>query len=323
MNAPGDVDRSTELSIVATLYRSSAYVRDFYSRAIKAAEAVTPSFEIVFVDDGSPDDSAAIVREIGALDPRVVLVELSRNFGHHEAALAGLATARGARLFIIDVDLEEQPEWLIDFWKELEAGRADVVFGVNDTRRGSPMRRLGGGLFWRLFNLLSSTQLPLDPCTVRLMERRYVDALLGLPERNVFLAGNYAWLGFEQVARQVRKSARREPSSYTLARLVGLFVEAVTSFSAYPLRVIFVIGLMIALVAFAGGCWLVVWKLLYPETILLGWPSVIISIWFLGGVNISFIGVIGIYLSKVFVEVKQRPIFVVKCIERFQAPETS
>jgi len=319
MSAPGEAE--LELSIVVTLYRSSAYVRDFYARAVKAAEAVTTSFELVFIDDGSPDDSAAIVREFGARDPRVVLVELSRNFGHHEAALAGLATARGARIFIIDADLEEQPEWLGEFWTELNATGADVVFGVNDLRQGSPLRRIGGALFWRIFNALSNTQLPLDPCTVRLMERRYVDALLQLPERNVFLAGNYAWLGFEQVARHVRKAARREPSSYSVARLVGLFVEALTSYSAYPLQVIFFVGLLIAFVAVAAGAWLVVQKVLYPETILMGWPSLIVSIWFLGGVNICFIGIVGTYLSKVFVEVKQRPIYVIRRLERFPAPE--
>jgi putative glycosyltransferase len=298
------------------LYRSEPYLREFHRRASAAAGGVTPRYEIVYVDDGSPDASAAVAREIASADPRVVVVELSRNFGHHPAAVAGLAHARGERVFILDVDLEEQPEWIPGFAAQMEAGRADVVYGVSRVRKGTFFRRVLGGAFWKLFNALSDVSVPENPCTVRIMSRRYVDALLTLPDRNLFLAGTYAWLGFRQEPRPVEKGLRKTASTYTARRLVALFIEAVTSFTSYPLRLIFGTGVLIAALALLAGTALVAYKVAHPEAISLGWSSIVVSIWFLGGVVISFLGVIGIYLAKIFNETKGRPLYVVKAVTR-------
>lgn len=309
-------EAAPQLSVVTMLYRSAAYVREFHARCSAAAASLTSDYELIFVDDGSPDDAAGIVRELMASDPHVALVDLARNFGHHQAALAGLRQARGRRVFIIDVDLEEQPEWLPEFARAQEQGDADVVYGVAQRRAGGLLKKHVGSLFWKLFNLLSDVPVPLNPCTVRIMSRRYLDALLTLPERNVFLAGSYAWLGFRQLPRLVEKGVRPTRSSYTFARLLRLFVDAVTSFSSYPLRLIFVIGLGIAATALLLGLGLLSLKLLRPASISLGWPSLVLSIWFLGGTNIAFLGVIGIYLSKIFNEAKARPLYVVRGVER-------
>jgi putative glycosyltransferase len=309
------VSDRVDLSVVTMLYRSEAWVPEFHRRMAAAAGGVTDSFEIVYVDDGSPDGSAAAVREIRRSDPRAVLVSLSRNFGHHQAAVAGLAHARGRRVFIIDSDLEEEPEWLPRFAAELDRTGADVVFGVSAGRRGSTSRRHAGTLFWRLFNLLSDVKVPRNPCTVRLMTRRYVDALLRLPEKNLFLAGSYAWLGFAQAPLSVEKGARASRSTYTLRRRLSLFLDAVTSFSAYPLRLIFFSGIFISASALVAGTLLALRKLADPAAVDPGWAGIIVSIWFLGGLNIAFLGVIGIYLSKVFLEAKNRPLFVVRAVE--------
>jgi putative glycosyltransferase len=305
-----------DLSIVTMLYRSAPYLGEFHRRVTVAAEALTSRFEVVYVDDGSPDASAEMARGLAGGDPRVVVVELSRNFGHHPAAVAGLAHARGERVFILDVDLEEQPEWLPGFWRQMDESGADVVFGQSRVRRGTLLRRVFGGIFWKLFNALSDVAVPENPCTVRIMRRRYVDALLTLPDRNLFLAGSYAWLGFRQEARPVEKGLRRTASTYTARRLVALLIEAVTSFTSYPLRLIFGIGVVVAAVAVASGALLAVYKLLRPEAISLGWASIIVSIWFLGGVIMSFLGVIGIYLAKIFNETKGRPVYVVRSVHR-------
>ncbi len=305
-----------DLSIVTMLYRSEPFVLEFHRRISAAAQELGGSFEIVFVDDGSPDGSAAAVRRIVQEDPRAVLVELSRNFGHHQAAVAGLKHARGRRIFIIDADLEEKPEWLPEFARDLETTGADVVYGQSRVRKGTLGRRLFGGVFWKLFNALSETRVPENPCTVRLMSRRYVDALLTLPDRNLFLAGSYAWLGYRQVPRPVEKGLRRGASTYTASRLIALFIEAVTSFTSYPLRLIFVSGVWVAALALLAGVGLFTWKVLDPERISLGWSSIMVSVWFLGGVMIAFIGVIGIYLSKIFNEAKGRPLFVVRDVHR-------
>jgi putative glycosyltransferase len=310
-----------DLSVVTMLYRSEAWLPEFHRRMAAAAEGLTSSFEIVYVDDGSPDAAAALVRGIQRSDPRVVLVDLSRNFGHHQAAVAGLAQARGRRVFIIDVDLEEQPEWLGRFAEEQDRTRADVVFGTSAVRRGPVFRRQAGTWFWKLFNLLSDVRVPPNPCTVRLMSRRYLDALLRMPEKNLFLAGSYAWLGFEQVPLVVQKLVRPTRSSYTRRRLLALFLDAVTSFTSYPLRLIFLSGLVIAFTALLFGTLLAAWKLAEPQAVALGWSSIIVSIWFLGGLTIAFLGVIGIYLSKVFLEAKDRPLYVVRSVEAGGARE--
>jgi putative glycosyltransferase len=307
-------DRGVELSVVTMLYRSERYLAEFHDRVSRVAGALTPEYEVVYVDDGSPDDSAARAREILARDRHGVLVELSRNFGHHPAAVAGLAHALGRRVFIVDVDLEEQPEWLSSFSARMEETGADVVYGVSRVRKGTFVRRVLGGAFWKLFNALSDVRVPENPCTVRLMSRRYVDALLTLPDRNLFLAGNYAWLGFRQVPITVEKGLRQSASTYTGRRLAALFIEAVTSFTSYPLRLIFATGVTTAALAVVAGSALGVYKLLDPEAISLGWSSIILSIWFLGGIIISFLGVIGIYLAKIFNETKGRPLFVVKAV---------
>lgn len=305
-----------ELSVVTTLFRSEGTVDEFYARVTAAASAVTPSFEVVFVDDGSPDGAGDRVRRLAERDARVVLVELSRNFGHHQAATAGLRHARGERVFILDVDLEEQPEWLPEFAAELDRTGADVVYGVSAARGGSAFRRLSGGVFWWLFNRLSETRVTPNPCTVRIMRRRYVEAVLTLPDRSLFLAGNYAWAGFRQLPRVVEKKMRKTRSNYTLGRLASLFIDAITSFTSYPLRLIFLTGGLVAGVSVAAGMGLVLLKLARPESISLGWPSLMVSIWFLGGVIIAFLGVIGIYLSKIFNEAKGRPLYVVRDVVR-------
>ena len=168
-------------------------------------------------------------------------MELSRNFGHHPAAVAGLAHARGRRVFILDVDLEEQPEWLAGFAAQLDASGADVVYGSSRVRKGTLLRRAFGAMFWKLFNALSDVAVPENPCTVRIMSRRYVDALLTLPDRNLFLAGSYAWLGFRQEPRPVEKGLRRTASTYTARKLVALderaadaLAEALLALAALP-----------------------------------------------------------------------------------------
>lgn len=302
---------SVELSVVTMLFRTGPWVAEFHRRMAAAAAAVSPSFEIVYVDDGSPDAAAEAVRAIRRSDPRAVLVSLSRNFGHHHAAMAGLAHARGRRVFIIDSDLEEQPEWLPRFAEEQARTGADVVFGVDAGRRGSA----AGALFWKVFNLLSEVRVPRNPCTARLMTRAFVDALLKLPEKNLFLAGSYAWLGFAQAPVAVEKVRRAGRPSYTIGRRLSLGVDAVTSFSAYPLRVIFFSGVFIAFSAVLAGTYLALMKLADPKSVDPGWSSILVSIWFLSGLIIAILGVIGIYLSKIFLEAKNRPLYVVRGVE--------
>ena len=305
-----------KLSVVSTMYRSAPFVAEFYRRATKAASELTPDYELLLVNDGSPDDSLQRALAIAAQDDRVTVVDLSRNFGHHHAIVAGLTHARGERIFLIDIDLEEQPEWLADFAAEQERTQADVVFGVQQRRVGGLKGRYLGGLFYTMFNAISEIQIPESLCTVRIITRPFVDALLTLRDKNLFLAGNFAWVGFTQVPKVVQKTPRASRSTYNLSRSIRLLFDGVSSFSSYPLRAIFVTGLIISIVSGLVGLQMIVYKLMAPETVLLGFSAIMVSIWFLGGLTIFFAGVIGLYLSKVFNEVKERPQFIVRSVYR-------
>jgi len=305
------------LSIVTTLYRSAGCLDAFHARMVRTAEAFG-DFEIVLVNDGSPDESLQKALEIRASDPRVVVVDLSRNFGHHKAMMTGLAHARGERIFLIDCDLEEEPELLSAFAEEMRRTGADVVFGVQAQRKGGPVERWSGHLFFRLFNLLSDEPLPPNLSTVRLMTRRYVDALLAHRERAMVIGGLWVVTGFSQVGVPIRKVARGL-TSYTFAKRVDVFVNAVTSFSDKPLRLIFYLGMAIFLFALVAALVLVV-RRVFLGVLLAGWPSLMVSVWLLGGLTLFSVGVIGIYLQKVFLETKQRPYTIVRAVHGGNAP---
>ncbi len=314
-------ERAVELSIVTTLYRSGRYIEEFYRRAVAAAEKLGRSFELVFVNDGSPDESLALALAVARSDPRVTVVDLSRNFGHHMAFMAGLDHSAGERIFFIDVDLEEEPEWLADFDRELDRKAADMVYGFQHERAGGSFRRWSGKLFYGLFNRVSDQPIPENPCTVRLLSRRYANALQGLRDRNLFLAGNYAWVGFEQVGMPVVKKVRASRSSYGLIHLMRLFVNAVVSFSAAPLRTIFFVGLAISSLSGLLGLIFLVQKLLDPSKVALGWASVMVSIWFLSGTLIFICGILGLYIGAIFAETKHRPPYVVRAVHRLETTE--
>jgi putative glycosyltransferase len=301
-----------DLSVVSTMYRSAEFVREFHRRISATAQSLTESYEIVLVDDGSPDDSLKIAMELAEGDPHIRIVELSRNFGHHPAILAGLRHARGELVFLIDIDLEEQPEWLIDFWQDLKREPADMVYGVQTVRAGSPMKRHTGTLFYRFFNLASDTAIPENGCTVRLMRRPFVDAIDRFAETHVFMMGLFSWAGFVQRQRLVTKARRTSASTYTPFKLIALSINAVTSFSSYPLTVIFVGGLVITLLSLAFAAKLVIQKWMNPGYILSGFTSIMVSLWFLGGTIISVLGIIGMYVGKIFSETKSRPQYLVR-----------
>lgn len=302
-----------KLSIVATLYQSAAHVEEFCRRAEEAARAhAADAFEIVLVNDGSEDASLALALQVVDRSRHVVVVDLSRNFGHHKAMMTGLAQAQGEQVFLIDSDLEEDPEWLGTFAARLAAEDCDVVFGVQRSRKGGLFERVTGPLYYGAFRLLTDLELPRDMVTARLMTRRYVDALLQHRERELDIGGLWLVTGFKQMAEPVTKQSS-SPTTYTLKRKIGLFVNTITSFTSRPLVYICYIGLAISLIAGAATIFLVFqWLFLAKPSS--GWTSVMASIWLLGGWIILFLGIIGIYLSKMFLEIKRRPYTIVRRI---------
>jgi|SRR5580765_1399342 len=308
-----------DLSIVTTLYCSAPYVEKFYVRVCAAAEKITSNFEIVFVNDGSPDDSLDIALSLYRTDRRIRIVNLSRNFGHHKALMTGLDQARGDLVFLIDSDLEEEPELLEEFHARLKDTRADVVFGVQKARKGNYFERFTGALFFRIFNLLSTHPIPANHITARLMSRRYVTALLQHKEREFIISGLWTLTGFEQVPIAVRKH-HSSRTTYGPAQKIAHLVNAITSFSGKPLVLIFYLGCFILLLSSVAAVDMIV-RRIFLKTQLQGWASLIVSIWLLGGMTIFCLGVIGIYLSKIFLEVKRRPYTIIKEIFENDGPD--
>lgn len=300
-----------KLSIVATLYRSAPHLQEFYQRASAAATALAgDDYEIVLVNDGSPDDSLARAVKLSNGDEHVVVVDLSRNFGHHKAMMTGLKYATGDLVFLIDSDLEEEPEWLAPFSDQMARDNCDVVYGVQGRRKGSFFERYAGQLFYRLFRLLSRLDLPDNITVARLMTRRYVDALVLHGEYEIFMAGLWVITGFDQRPQTVKKHSTSE-TTYSLRKKISQLVDSIVSFSNAPLVGIFVIGCAIFAVSGAYTSLLVVNWLFWsrPPT---GYTSLIASVWLLGGMVIAFIGIVGIYLSKIYSETKRRPYTIVR-----------
>jgi putative glycosyltransferase len=303
-----------ELSIVTTLYNSAPYLADFYRRVSAAASQVARTYEIVLVNDGSPDDSLERALALHRSDDRVVVVDLSRNFGHHRAIITGLSHARGDRVFLLDADLEDPPELLISFAATQARTGSDMVLGVQQARRGRGMTDVTGGLFWRVFNFLSDEYVTPNQVMARLMTRRYVDSLVAHRDRSVFLAGLCALTGFEQTLMPVTRTYKGS-TSYSLRRKLTLLEHSVTSFSARPLIAVFYVGSAIMLLSLLAAAYLVVQHVFFGE-LLVGWPSAMVSIWLLGGATMFCVGLVGVYLSRVFTEVKDRPYTVVRAVHR-------
>jgi putative glycosyltransferase len=301
---------SVRLSIVTTMYRSAGFLEEFYARASIAAAAVSSSYEFVFVNDGSPDESLAAALRLRDRDSRVRIVDLSRNFGHHKAMMTGLARARGELVFLIDCDLEEDPQWLVQFHEAMTRSGADVVYGVQSSRKGNLFERLTGTLFFYLFNRMLADPLPSNVVTARLMTRRYVQALVQHRDRELCLAGLWVITGFDQRPFEISKGDRGG-SSYTARRRISVAVNAVTSFSNRPLIYIFYIGVAVMLLsALMGG--VLVYQSVTHGIGVPGYASLMVSLWFLGGLTIFCLGIIGIYLAKVFTESKDRPYTIVR-----------
>jgi putative glycosyltransferase len=302
------------LSIVTTLYRSAPFVQEFFDRTMAAVSPFADEVEVVFVDDGSPDDSLELARAlIGSSGADVKVVELSRNFGHFPAIMTGLDHATGDIMFLLDSDLEEAPELFAELFEPIATAPADdpvdMVFGVARRREGGLVRRIGGGLFWWLIDALSRVPIPANAVMARVMTRRFVDSLLEHRERELFLTGVMTLTGYRQIAIPVDKPGK-DTSTYSLLHRMSVALQAVTAFSDKPLTIIFFTGISLSVVSALVGAYIVFTALVLGVDYLSGWTSLLATMCFLSGLMLASLGVLGFYLGRVFVEVKGRPVIV-------------
>ncbi len=308
-----------KISIVTSLYRSAPYLGELCARTTRAISDIgAHDYELVLVNDNSPEDDLAIAKRLASADSHIVVIDLSRNFGQHSALVTGLQNATGDLVFILDSDLEDEPEWLVTFHKEMVRTGCDVVYGVQSTTKGTPSYRLGRKLFYVLLNWLSGTGFPENIVTARLMTRRYVEAMLEYTEREMFLAGIWHMVGFAQLPISVLK-VHKSSTTYTMSRLVYLFVNGVTSFSTRPLAAVAIAGITLSLVALAFTLWVLLRHFFFGVGIE-GWASVMVGVLGVGGISLFFNGVIAIYIAKIFLEVKHRPLATIREIYRGDRP---
>lgn len=302
------------ISVVVPVYGSERILSTTYARLTKCLAAFAPEFdyEIVFVNDASPDGALDVLRGLAASDPRVRLVSLSRNFGHQIAITAGMDVSEGDVVVIIDDDLQDPPEVIaamLDKWRQ----GYKVVYGVRVHRNGeSVLKRASAKAFYRLIQWLSDTPLPLDAGDFRLMDRQVVDALGQMREESRYMRGMVAWVGFSQAPVYYERDARFEGTgNYSFRKLTALALDGVLSFSSRPLALSTQLGAMITVLAFLYGSFLLIDKLLHPSAILQGWTSMIVVVIFIGGVQLLSVGVLGSYLGRIFYETKKRPLYLV------------
>lgn len=304
-----------DLSIVTTMYHSAPCLQEFYDRIRDQVEQITQSYEIVFVNDGSPDNALEVALQLYERDSRVRIIDLSRNFGHHKAMMSGLIHTTGDLVFLIDCDLEEPPEVLSRFHQSmLDNPHVDVVYGTQKGQRIGPwFWRFSGRLYYRILNFLTPEAIAEDQLTARLMTRRYVDALVQHKEHLFSIEGLWHITGYDQLPIVVPKTRVKGSSTYNFTRRMAYFIYSIAAFSNRPLIYIAILGMAMTL---GSGLFVI---LLLAQHFLLGnivegWTSVVASLWLLSGIIILILGIIAIYLSIIFIEVKDRPYTIVRRI---------
>ncbi|MGD0428860.1 MAG: glycosyltransferase family 2 protein [Candidatus Acidiferrales bacterium] len=301
------------ISIVVPCLNEQEVLRETNRRLLAVLEQLPQKFEILYVDDGSTDETPDILREFQALDERIRVVRFSRNFGHQLAITAGLEHAVGDAVAIIDADLQDPPEVLADFVAKWMDG-FDVVYGVRAEREGETAFKRGSAkLFYRVMGKLSDTEIPVDTGDFRLMSRQVVDALLAMPERDRFVRGMVSWLGFSHAAvRYCREARAAGVTKFSLFKMMRFATDGVVSFSTLPLRLATWVGFAASGIAILGILITVIERLLGVEGLVRGWASLLVAILFLGGVQLICMGIIGEYVGRIYGESKRRPLYVVR-----------
>ncbi len=308
-----------QLTVVVPAYNESAVLRSFHERLCKVLDGLPLACDVLYVDDGSHDDTWSIIESLVAADPRTGALKLSRNFGKEAALTAGLDAVRADAAVVIDADLQDPPELIPALVEQWQAGY-DVVYATRSAREGeSGFKRLTAAAFYRSMERLSDTAIPRDTGDFRLLSRRALDALQQLRERQRFMKGLFSWIGYRQTAVHYQREPRQAGTTkWNYWRLGQLAIEGITSFSTAPLRLATWVGLAAAGVSFAYGAFVLLKALLYGDPVR-GYPTLILVVLFLGGVQLLALGVIGEYLGRNYAESKQRPLYF---IEERRPPRT-
>lgn len=308
---PGARAGLPRLSCIIPCYNEAANLRLLLPLLGQYLGACATEWEVILVNDGSRDDTSAVFDE-WAGQPGIRAIEFSRNFGKEAALTAGLQAAHGDVVVLMDADMQHPPQLVAEMVRQWQGG-ADVVYALRTNRDDEGVfKRMGTGLFYRLLNARSRFEVPADAGDFRLMDRSVVDALQSLPERNRFMKGLYAWVGFKSVAIPYVPAERAVGTThYSKLKLIAFSIDGLTAFTTWPLRVSSITGVVMAVIAFIYGMVVVVDHLLYGNTVS-GWTTIVVLLLFFVGIQLISLGILGEYIGRIFEEVKNRPLYVVR-----------
>ncbi len=301
-----------DLSIVTTTYNSGKYSEEFLSRINKIVENKNFSNEIIIVDDGSTDNSLDLLINLADKNQNLKVIELSRNFGHHNALFCGLENSKGNIVYLIDGDLEEDPEDFYDLYNELITNNLDMVFGRQLTRRGNNLERFLGNLYYLFLEYIVGAKIPHNLVTSRVMTKQYVNSLLSFRESQFLLSGLTELNGFKTKSIFIKKSRRRK-STYNFSRKIQILVRSVTNYSDRPLYLLFYLGLIISFISIFMIFYIVIMSFVSSVSVP-GWLTLVCLSWLGVGITILTNGILAIYLKTIFVEVKKRPRTIIRNI---------
>lgn len=300
-----------EISIVIPIFNEEKNIPELYSRLKKTLDKIVDKYEIIFVNDGSKDNSLKIIKNLAKKDKSVYFINFSRNFGHQIAVTAGLDYSNAKAVVIIDADLQDPPELIEDFYIKYLQGY-EVVYAKRRKRKGeSFLKKITAKLFYRMMQKLTNIDIPVDTGDFRLMDRKVVDYLKKMPEKNKFLRGQIAWLGFRQTEVLFDRDERKYgKTGYSFGKMLQFALDGITGFSDKPLQFVTKLGFVISLFSFFVIIYALYSHFLLHRTIT-GWTSLIISFAFIGGVQLLSIGIIGEYISRIHKNVNNRPLYII------------
>jgi polyisoprenyl-phosphate glycosyltransferase len=301
------------ISVVIPCYNEQEVLLHCHARLVDVFDANAESeYELIYVNDGSTDRTEEVLRYLHERFPKTRAIMLSRNFGHQAAVSAGLSVATGRCVVIIDADLQDPPEVIAEMLKKWRDGY-EVVYGIRESREGESTFKLRSAqLFYRLINRLSDVDIPLDTGDFRLLDRRAVQALLAMPERHRLLRGMSSWIGFRQIGVRYPRAARLAGTTkYPFRKMLSLALDGIFSFSTLPLRFVTVLGLITAALASIGILYSLVVRIFTPHWVA-GWATLILAVLFIGGVEMFCFGILGEYIGRIYTEIKQRPLFIIR-----------
>jgi dolichol-phosphate mannosyltransferase len=303
--------KSPLLSVVVPCFNEQEVIDATHARLSAALAAITPDYELIYVDDGSRDRTAERLHEIQRASSRVRVIRLARNFGHQVAVTAGIEYARGDAVVLIDADLQDPPEVIADMVAQWRAG-FHVVYGVRAERAGESHFKLQTArLFYRLINRLSEVPIPLDTGDFRLMDRSVVDALNRMKEKHRLLRAMVSWVGYRQTAVPYSRAERfAGQSKYPLRKMLALALDGIVSFSAVPLKLVTMVGLAFSAISVLGIIYALVMRL-WTDNWVPGWTVLFIAVMLIGGLQFIFLGVMGEYIGRIYSEAKNRPLYLV------------